>query len=193
MSERRAKGGANTFEFETTHFPAPFNRSDPSTQWLCRVNAVLTSAGADPARHPAKHSRYLTDAVTEAPGTPPHTQHWPTVRPAVAIRTSGWVNITHRTDNTRRIVIQHGAHTKNGQKIAKTLHCRGPRAMPKYTQYFSSVAQTVDCVGFDTPWTCPNNLQTRNRSQFCGLRRRQRWWSAKHSRGGFSPLRVVFS
>ena len=105
----------------------------------------------------------------------------------MAIRTSGWVNITHRTDNTRRIVIQHGAHTKNGQKIAKTLHCRGPRAMPKYTQYFSSVAQTVDCVGFDTPWTCPNNLQTRNRSQFCGLRRRQRWWSAKHSRGGFHP------
>ena len=74
MSERRAKGGANTFEFETTHFPAPFNRSDPSTQWFCRVNAVLTSAGADPARHPAKHSRYLTDAVTEAPGNhPTHT------------------------------------------------------------------------------------------------------------------------
>ena len=72
---RDAKGESKTFKFKNTHFPARFSRSDLSTQWFCRVNQVLTSAGTDAARPPPKHTRSLTDAVTEAPGTPPHTHN----------------------------------------------------------------------------------------------------------------------
>ena len=38
----------------------------------------------------------------------------------MVIRTPGWVNPTHRSDKTRRIVIQHGAHTKICQKLTKS-------------------------------------------------------------------------
>ena len=46
-----------------------------------------------------------------------------------------------------------------------------------------SVAQAGYCLAIDTTWTCPNNLQIRNHSPFCGVHRRRKMVVRKHSRG----------
>ena len=146
-------------------------------QWIGSILVVLPSEPnahigvCQPSNTPAKtikishercdrSSRYLAPATT--------TQHWLTVRPAVAIWTPGCSTQLAEPNHCRAARCTHEKWLKNeqGQCIAGV-----PGRMPKNIQKCFLLPKPLIVrvsTGFDTPCTCPNNLEIRTPPHFAG-------------------------